>query len=43
MEQVKPEPKPEESKLEELDVLGLVFDKDKLEAAINYKTLLRYF
>lgn len=39
MEQVKPK----EAKLGELDVLGLVFDKEKLEAAINYKTLIRYF
>jgi len=42
MEQVKPEPKLGESKLGEPDVLGLVFDKEKLEAAINYKTLIRY-
>jgi len=38
MEQVKPE-----SKLGEIDVLGLVFVKEDVEAAINYKTLLRYF
>lgn len=46
MEQVKPEPKKpkaEEPKFGELDVLGLVFEKEKLEAVINYKTLLRYF
>lgn len=42
MEQVKPEPKLVEPKLGEPDVLGLVFDKEKLEAAINYKTLIRY-
>jgi len=38
MEQVKPE-----SKLGEFDVLGLVFVKEDVDAAINYKTLLRYF
>jgi len=40
MEQVKPESKPGE-----LDVLGLVFEKekDKPDAAINYQTLARYF
>jgi len=43
MEQVKPESKGGELKGGEHDVLGLVFEKEKLEAAINYKTLLRYF
>lgn len=43
MEQIKPELKVGESQVGELDVLGLVFEKEKLEAAINYKTLLRYF
>jgi len=39
MEQVKPK----EEKLGELDVLGLVFENENLEAAINYQTLARYF
>lgn len=43
MEQVKPEPEIGETEIEELDVLGLVFVKENLEAAINYKTLARYF